>query len=49
MAQTDWDRFASGRDPRCEECMMHCGYEPTVVRSMNARNLLRMIDWNLRV
>jgi hopanoid biosynthesis associated radical SAM protein HpnH len=49
MAQTDWDHFAAGRDPRCEHCMMHCGYEPTVVRSMNARNLLRMIDWNLRV
>lgn len=49
MAQTDWDHYAAGRDPRCEPCMMHCGYEPTVVRSMNARNLLRMIGWNLRV
>ena len=49
MAQTDWDHYAAGRDPRCEHCMMHCGYEPTVVRTMNARNLLRMIRWNLRV
>jgi hypothetical protein len=29
--------------------MMHCGYEPTIVRSVNAKNLLRMIRWNLRV
>jgi hopanoid biosynthesis associated radical SAM protein HpnH len=49
MACTDWDRYASGRDPRCEHCMMHCGYEPTIVRSMDARNLLRMIRWNLCV
>jgi len=49
MAQTDWERYASGRDPRCEPCMMHCGYEPTIVRSLNARNLLRMILWNLRL
>ncbi len=49
MAHTDWERYASGRDPRCEHCMMHCGYEPTIVRSMNAKHLLRMIRWNLRV
>jgi hopanoid biosynthesis associated radical SAM protein HpnH len=49
MAHTDWDHYASGRDPRCEPCMMHCGYEPTIVRSVNAKNLLRMIRWNLRV
>ena len=49
MARTDWERFASGHDPRCEHCMMHCGYEPTIVRSMNAKHLLRMIRWNLRV
>ena len=27
--------------------MMHCGYEPTIVRTMNAGNLLRMTGWNL--
>jgi hopanoid biosynthesis associated radical SAM protein HpnH len=28
---TDWDRYGRGRDPRCENCMAHCGYEPTAV------------------
>jgi hopanoid biosynthesis associated radical SAM protein HpnH len=28
---TDWDRYGRGRDPRCENCMAHCGYEPTAM------------------
>jgi hopanoid biosynthesis associated radical SAM protein HpnH len=28
---TDWDRYGRGRDPRCDNCMAHCGYEPTAV------------------
>ena len=26
---TNWDAYGRGRDPRCENCMAHCGYEPT--------------------
>jgi hopanoid biosynthesis associated radical SAM protein HpnH len=28
---TDWEKYGRGRDPRCENCMAHCGYEPTAV------------------
>ncbi|HEY9388624.1 MAG TPA: adenosyl-hopene transferase HpnH [Mycobacteriales bacterium] len=28
---TEWDRYGRGRDPRCNNCMAHCGYEPTAV------------------
>lgn len=49
MARTDWDYYVSGKDPRCAQCMVHCGFEPTVVRRMNGRDLLRMIQWNLHV
>jgi hopanoid biosynthesis associated radical SAM protein HpnH len=28
---TDWDKYGRGRDPRCENCMAHCGYEPSAV------------------
>jgi hopanoid biosynthesis associated radical SAM protein HpnH len=28
---TDWESYGRGRDPRCENCMAHCGYEPTAV------------------
>jgi hopanoid biosynthesis associated radical SAM protein HpnH len=28
---TDWSKYGRGNDPRCENCMAHCGYEPTSV------------------
>ncbi|WP_232075725.1 adenosyl-hopene transferase HpnH [Phytohabitans suffuscus] len=31
VEQTDWSAFGRGRDPRCANCMAHCGYEPTAV------------------
>jgi hopanoid biosynthesis associated radical SAM protein HpnH len=34
LEQTDWDRYGRGRDPRCDNCMAHCGYEPTAINEM---------------
>lgn len=31
IEQTDWDRYGTGRNPKCADCMVHCGYEPTAV------------------
>ncbi len=31
---TDWDKYGRGRDPRCDNCMAHCGYEPSAVTAM---------------
>jgi hopanoid biosynthesis associated radical SAM protein HpnH len=31
LDDTDWDSYGRGRDPRCANCMAHCGYEPTAV------------------
>ena len=28
---TDWEKYGRGSDPRCDNCMAHCGYEPTAV------------------
>jgi hopanoid biosynthesis associated radical SAM protein HpnH len=28
---TDWDKYGRGKDPRCANCMAHCGYEPSAV------------------
>jgi hopanoid biosynthesis associated radical SAM protein HpnH len=28
---TDWAKYGRGKDPRCNNCMAHCGYEPTAV------------------
>jgi len=34
MEETDWSRYghASG-NPRCQDCMVHCGFEPTAVNA----------------
>jgi hopanoid biosynthesis associated radical SAM protein HpnH len=31
IENTDWDAYGRGKDPRCANCMAHCGYEPTAV------------------
>ena len=31
LEDTDWSAFGRGQDPRCANCMAHCGYEPTAV------------------
>jgi hopanoid biosynthesis associated radical SAM protein HpnH len=31
LETTDWDAYGRGKDPRCNNCMAHCGYEPTAV------------------
>jgi hypothetical protein len=28
---TNWDAYGRGKDPRCANCMAHCGYEPSAV------------------
>ena len=31
LETTDWDSYGRGKDPRCANCMAHCGYEPSAV------------------
>lgn len=31
LEDTDWEAYGRGNDPRCANCMAHCGYEPTSV------------------
>ncbi len=31
ISTTDWDAYGRGKDPRCANCMAHCGYEPSAV------------------
>jgi hopanoid biosynthesis associated radical SAM protein HpnH len=42
---TEWERYGRGRDPRCANCMAHCGYEPTAVTitSHSLRQSLRAV------
>ena len=49
MEKTDWSRYGTGRDDRCSQCMMHCGFEPTVVGEISKswRDIWEMVIWNL--
>ncbi|HVB06986.1 MAG TPA: adenosyl-hopene transferase HpnH [Acidimicrobiales bacterium] len=31
LETTDWSKYGRGNDERCDNCMAHCGYEPTAV------------------
>ncbi len=42
---TNWDSYGRGKNPRCDNCMAHCGYEPTsVIATMSSlRESLRAV------
>lgn len=31
MEETRWERYGTGRNPKCDNCMAHCGYEGSAV------------------
>jgi hopanoid biosynthesis associated radical SAM protein HpnH len=31
LDETDWSAYGRGNDERCDNCMAHCGYEPSAV------------------
>ncbi len=49
MDKTDWNKYGVGRDERCAQCMMHCGFEPTVVNEIGKswKDIWEMFVWNL--
>jgi hopanoid biosynthesis associated radical SAM protein HpnH len=49
MEDTDWDAYGYGKDPRCEHCLMHCGYETAAALGVNAKlgDTLKMLMWQL--
>lgn len=49
MAKTQWDKYGVGKDPRCAQCMMHCGFEPSVVAEIGKswKDIWEMFLWNL--
>jgi len=34
IQNTEWDKYGTGRNPKCANCMVHCGYEPTAVNDL---------------
>jgi len=46
----DWKYWESRRDPRCQDCLMHSGFEPSVIRTLgkSPSDLWTMAKWNLQ-
>ncbi len=44
----DWDYWESRQDPKCQNCFMHSGFEPSVVRSLgqSPADVVTMARWN---
>jgi len=49
MENTPWERYGRGRDPRCEDCMVHVGYEPSAVLGANRQfgDSWKLLTWQL--
>jgi hopanoid biosynthesis associated radical SAM protein HpnH len=49
MDNTDWSKYGVGKDERCAQCMMHCGFEPTVVTEVGKswKDIWEMMIWNM--
>jgi hopanoid biosynthesis associated radical SAM protein HpnH len=49
MRETPWDRYGRGRDPRCADCKMHCGFEASAVEQLGStpKDLWRAARWVL--
>jgi len=49
LNKTPWENYGYGKDPRCENCMVHVGYEMSAAVGVNSRlgDTLKMIKWQL--
>jgi hopanoid biosynthesis associated radical SAM protein HpnH len=49
IEKTPWEKYGHGRDPRCEDCMVHAGYEPSAVLGANRKlgDSWKLLKWQL--
>jgi hopanoid biosynthesis associated radical SAM protein HpnH len=46
LMETDWKAYGFGKDPRCSNCMMHCGYEGSAIQeAMSHPAALAELAW----
>lgn len=50
MTRTPWEDYGEGNDPRCQDCMVHCGYEPSAAYGINSKltDPFKALSWLLR-
>ncbi len=45
--ETKWDSYGHGRDPRCENCLVHSGYEASAATASGFSDTWKMLSWSL--
>ena len=47
LNKTPWEKYGYGKDPRCENCMVHAGFEASAALGVNGKlgDTLKMIKW----
>ena len=47
IEKTPWEKYGYGNDPRCENCMVHSGYEASAVLGVNSKlgDMFRLLKW----
>ena len=47
IENTPWEKYGRGRDPRCQDCMVHAGYEASAVLGGNKKlgDTWKMLRW----
>ena len=50
LDKTPWEKYGAGKDPRCQDCMAHCGYEPSGALGIGKKrgDTLKYIRWQVR-
>lgn len=47
IEETPWEQYGVGRNPKCDNCMAHCGYEGTAINDMFASPIKSLgIAWS---
>jgi hopanoid biosynthesis associated radical SAM protein HpnH len=49
IEKTPWEKYGRGRDPRCADCMVHVGYEPSAVLGAHRKfgDNWKMLQWQI--
>jgi len=52
MEETSWEEYGLGKNPRCADCMLHSGFEPSVINSIRGlddgwNSLVHILRWQM--
>lgn len=47
ITQTNWDNYGPDKDLRCKNCMVHCGFEASAIKSIKSlKDIYKALKWS---